>query len=285
MRIAIASGKGGVGKTTFAAALAMTAARNGLSTVYADCDVEAPNGHLLLHPAIDQKQPVTRPIPTVDPDKCRHCGACERACQFGAIICLPTTVQVNANLCKSCGACGRACPHHAIHGVARSVGYVESGHVESLTFIQGVLDVGQARSIPIIDAVRAAVPASADLVIVDAPPGTSCPMVTAVRSADLVVLIAEPTAFGLADLTLAVDTMQIVGAPVAVIINRCDRGDARVREFCRARGLPILAEVPYSQALAGGYAHGSLNHIIDALDDWPGELLAQLLAMRTSKAS
>jgi len=285
MRIAIASGKGGVGKTTFATVLAMTAARQGIGSAYLDCDVEAPNGHLLLSPAIDRRYPVTRPIPTVDLDACRRCGVCERACQFGAIVCLGNTVQVNPSLCKSCGACRIACPQDAITEIEHAVGYIETGHVESLHFIHGVLDVGQARSIPVIDAVKHAAPADADLTVIDAPPGTSCPTVTAVREADLVVLVAEATAFGLSDLTIASDAVASMGLPAAVIINRCDRGDERVRTFCLHCGMPILAEVGYAPALARGYADGSLNQIVDALGDWPATILERVWSMRARRAS
>lgn len=285
MKVAIASGKGGVGKTTFATVLAMTAARQGRAAAYLDCDVEAPNGHLLLNPAIDHRCPVTRPIPSVDLDTCGRCGACERACQFGAIVCLGITVQVNPNLCKSCGACRLVCPRDAITEIDHTVGYVETGHVESLHFAHGVLDIGQARSIPVIDAVKQTAPADADLTIIDAPPGTSCPTVTAVREADMVILVAEATAFGLSDLTIAVETMQSLALPIGVIINRCDRGDDRVHAFCRRRGIPILAEVGYSHALAHGYADGSLNEIIEALGEWPTTILEALSSIRARRAS
>lgn len=285
MRIAIASGKGGVGKTTFATVLAMTAARQARATAYLDCDVEAPNGHLLLNPAIDRRYPVTRPIPSVDLDACDRCGACERACQFGAIVCLGSTVQVNANLCKSCGACRMACPRDAITEIDHAVGHVELGHVESLYFAHGVLDVGQARSIPVIDAVKRAAPPDVDLTIIDAPPGTSCPMVAAVRGADLVILVAEATAFGLSDLTMAVETVQSLALPIGVIINRCDRGDNRVHAFCRRRGIPILAEVAYAPDLARGYADGSLSRIMDALGQWPAAILEALSSIRARRAS
>jgi len=148
-----------------------------------------------------------------------------------------------------------------------------------------VLDIGQARSIPVIDAVKQTAPADADLTIIDAPPGTSCPMVTAVREADLVILVAEATAFGLSDLTMAVETMQSMALPIGVIINRCDRGDDRVHAFCIRRGIPILAEVGYSPALAHGYADGSVSGIIEALGEWPATILEALSSIRARRAS
>lgn len=285
MKIAIASGKGGVGKTTFAAALALTAARQGRSTAYADCDVEAPNGHLLLQPALDQPRSVVRTIPSVDDEACGLCGACERACQFGAIVCVGDTVHVNPTLCKSCGACGAVCPRQAIHPVERAVGCIQSGRVESLTFVRGMLNIGEARSIPVIDAVKAAVPATAELVVYDAPPGTSCPMIATARGSDLVVLVAEATRFGQADLTIAADAIQATGLRAAVVVNRSDRGDGQVLQMCRARGLPVLADVPYSRALAASYAEADMNGILDALGSGPAEVLERLAALQKRRAS
>ena len=273
MRIAIASGKGGAGKTTIATTLAVAAAARGRATVYVDCDVEAPNGHLLLRPRIEHRHAVSRLVPVVDRDRCDGCGACGRACQFGAIVCVGGAVVVYPNLCKSCGACLAACDRGAIGEAAQMIGVVETGCAGALRFVQGVLDVGQARCIPVIDAAKAAIGADDELVVIDAPPGTSCPMVAAVRGSDLVILVAEPTPFGLADLTIAADALRLMGLPAAVVINRSDVGDQRVRRFCDERGLPVIAEVPYSQALAQAYASGDLAGIGQALGAAPQRLL------------
>jgi MinD superfamily P-loop ATPase len=285
MRIAVASGKGGTGKTTIAAVLASAAAGQGHRVQYADCDVEAPNGHLLLRPSIEQRFAVTRLIPSVDFDACKRCNACCKACQFGAIVCVGAAIKVNPDLCKSCGACVAACRYGAIIEVAHPVGHVETGRAGPLHFVQGVLDVGRTRSIPVIDAVKAAIEPSAELVILDAPPGVSCPALAAARGADLIMLVAEATPFGLADLTLAADAFRAVGVPLAVVINRSDLGDWRLRDFCRARGLPVITEIRYSPALARSYAKGRLDQIVAGLDDVPAQILNRLGDLQTRRAS
>ncbi len=285
MKIAIASGKGGAGKTTLAAALTAVAARAGRDVIYADCDVEAPNGHLLLKPQTESRRPVTRPIPVVDLDRCQRCGSCELACQFGAILCLEKTVQVNPVLCKSCGACVAACRRRAIREEPHVVGYVETGHAGAARFVQGELRVGEARCIPVIEAVRTASSVPSDLTILDAPPGTACPMVAAVRDVDLVVLVAEATAFGLADLTIAADAVRTIGLPAAVVINRCNLGDRRTREFCEHRGLSVIAEIPDLPELGRAYARGELDRIIARLDRALPQLLEAVDAWPVRRAS
>jgi len=285
MRVAVASGKGGTGKTTIASALGRVAAQRGLDAVYVDCDVEAPNGHLLLQPTIESRHPVTRLIPVVDEALCDHCGECQKACQFGAIVSLPRTVQVYAKLCKSCGACVAACPKKAIGEQRSVVGRVETGRSGDLRFVQGVLDVGQPRSIPVIEAAKAGAPDEADLAVFDAPPGASCPMVATVGDADLVLLVSEATPFGRADLEIAAETVQTLGLPAAVVINRCDVGDESVRELCAARGLPVLAEIPHRRAVAEAYAEGDLDGVIDGMAGALEALLDGLLDRQKRRAS
>jgi MinD superfamily P-loop ATPase len=196
MKIAIASGKGGTGNTTVATNLAWLTARQGLRVVYADCDVEEPNGHLFLKPEFSRQSFVQQFIPVVDQEKCRRCGLCSRICQFSAIALLGEQVLVFPELCHACGGCVLVCPSKAIHERASNLGAVECGHCGSIEFVQGRLNVGALRSVPVIREVKATLPA-ADLQILDAPPGTSCPVVETIRGADFVVLITEPTPFGL----------------------------------------------------------------------------------------
>ena len=285
MRVAVASGKGGTGKTTVATALARTAASQGLRVTYVDCDVEAPNGHLLLHPEIGERRRITRLVPDVDFERCRRCGACAEACQFGAIVCVGTTVQLYPNLCRSCGACVAACPNGAIGEVPYAVGWVETGHADSLGVVRGVLDIGQPRAIPVIKAAQDAVPAAMDLVVLDAPPGVSCPTVTVLRDADAVLLVAEETAFGLADLRIALATVQTRDKPTMVVINRCDLGDRRVHEFCASRGLSVVAEIPYSREIADGYARGDLEGVVGQLQTTLENLMHRLDNVGVRRAS
>jgi len=263
MRIAIASGKGGTGKTTVAVNLARLLSRHA-PVQYVDCDVEEPNGHLFLHPVITQSVPVTIPVPAVDDKRCTRCGACSRLCQYHAIAALPTRTLVFPELCHGCGGCARVCPEKAITEVGRPIGVVERGMAGAVAFVHGRLNVGEAMSPPLIRAVQTyADPRAA--VILDAPPGTSCPVIAAIRPCDAVVLVTEPTAFGLHDLTLAVEMVRALNRPMGVVINRADMGDARVERYCAREGVPIWGCIPHDRRIAEAYARGEMA--VDALPD------------------
>ena len=219
MKIAVASGKGGTGKTTVATNLAYVASRNGQSVAYLDCDVEEPNGHIFLKPVITNSKPVGNLIPRVDAEKCTHCGKCGEICRFSAIVCLGEKVLVFPELCHACGGCMLVCPVEAITEVPREMGKLETGNAGPIRFVRGLLNIGEAMSLPVIKEVRAAVP-KAELVIVDAPPGTSCPVIESVRGCDFVLLVTEPTPFGLNDLKLAVEMVRALGLPFGIVINK-----------------------------------------------------------------
>lgn len=258
MRIAVASGKGGTGKTTVAVNLAYLAAKSGRSVVYADCDVEEPNGHLFLQPAFSQELSIESLVPVVDRGRCTLCGRCSEICRFGAIACVGKSVLVFAELCHACGGCQLACPEGAIREVPRSIGRLRLGSSDAVRFVDGVLNVGEAMSPPAIRAVKAALPADAGLVILDCPPGTSCPVIESVRGADLVLLVTEPTPFGLCDLALAVEMTRALRLPFAVVVNRADVGDREVWQYCQRQGIAIMAEIPDDRAVAEAYSRGEL---------------------------
>ncbi|MFP4143631.1 MAG: 4Fe-4S binding protein [Phycisphaeraceae bacterium] len=265
LRIAIASGKGGTGKTTLAACLATLAARRGADVTYVDCDVEAPNGHLLLDPALAGCEPVTRLVPRVDLSRCSRCGLCAQLCQFGAILLLPGGPQMNPGLCKSCGLCAAVCPDGALAEVPHRVGEIRTGTAGPVRFVQGVLDVGQARAPAVIEAARQRAEDGGGLVLIDAPPGASCPMVAAVQRVDLALLVADPTPFGLADLAMAAQALRGLSVPAAVVINRSDLGGERARSLAAREGLPVLGELPDSGRVARAYAAGRLEEIVREL--------------------
>ena len=231
MKIAIASGKGGTGKTTVATNLAHVAARNGQSVAYLDCDVEEPNGRIFLQPEITHSKAVHMLIPQVDEAKCTLCGKCAQICQYSAIVRLGKKVLTFPELCHACGGCSLVCSDDAITEVPREVGLLETGQAGSIQFVQGTLNIGEAKSPPVIKAVKTAAP-EVDLVIVDAPPGTSCPVIESLRGCDSVVLVTEPTPFGLNDLKLAVEMVRALEMPFAVVINRAGIGDRAVHEYC-----------------------------------------------------
>jgi MinD superfamily P-loop ATPase len=261
MKIAIASGKGGTGKTTVATNLAAVVARG---VWYADCDVEEPNGHLFLRPEIENTLPFNVAVPVVDYDRCTFCGECHTACRFNAIAVLPKSVMIFHELCHSCGGCKLACPEKAISEEPRRTGIIEEGQAGHIHFIHGRLNIGEAMSPPLIRAVKEKLPEK-DTVIIDSPPGTSCPVIAAVKDTDVCLLVTEPTPFGLNDLILAVEMVRTLGIPFGVIINRDGIGDRGVEDYCTGENIPIVARIPDTRAIAESYSKGDLA--IDAVPE------------------
>jgi len=255
--ISIASGKGGTGKTTIANNLAVVSSDNGHSVTYMDCDVEEPNGALFLKPKIEEVHPVSVSIPKVDPEKCTGCGLCGEICQYSAIVVLKTNPLIFPELCHGCGGCWEVCPVGAITETFRDTAKLETGHADGIRFAQGILNVGEVMAPPVIRKVKA-VRTDTDLLIIDAPPGTSCPVIESIRGADFVLLVTEPTPFGLNDLKLAVEMVRILMLPFGVIINRADVGDDRTRNYCQSEQIDILAEIPDDRRIAEAYSRGEL---------------------------
>jgi len=255
IRIAVASGKGGTGKTTIATNLALALDGIGTHVAYVDCDVEEPNGHIFLKPTIQRTQQVSIPVPVVDLARCTLCGACGEACRYSAILALPKTVLTFPNLCHGCGGCLLACPDDAIREVPRVTGIVEAGVSGQVVFLHGKLNVGEAMAPPVIRAVLQAAPADCTLVL-DAPPGTSCPVIESIKTADVVLLVTEPTPFGLNDLKLAVEMVRQLGLPFGVIVNRVGTGDNAVFDYCRSEHIAVLLEIPNDRTIAHAYSRG-----------------------------
>lgn len=266
MKLAIASGKGGTGKTTLAVALAQAC----LGPVYLlDCDVEEPNSHLFLSPNFTRKKTVTVAVPQIDEQRCTHCGQCADFCQFNAIVALPKQTMIFTELCHSCGGCVPICPTNALSETDKAIGTIERGRRDQITLIKGTLDIGQAMSPPVIRAVKKQIKPNY-LTIIDCPPGTSCPMITAVRDADFVLLVTEPTPFGLHDLTLAVETLRQLKLPFGVVLNRCDIGDQGVVNYCRQEPIPIMLQIPDAREVAVAYSQG--KGLLDALPELKPQL-------------
>lgn len=253
---AIASGKGGTGKTTVSVHLARLLAEQGAQVQYLDCDVEEPNGHLFLKPEIERTEDATVPVPVIDATRCIACGKCAEVCEFNAIATLKTAM-VFAELCHGCGGCALACPVGAIQEQPRSIGVVETGRSGAIEFVQGRLNVGEAMAGPLIRAVRRAIEPDS-ISLIDAPPGTACAVVATVRETDYVILVTEPTPFGLNDLQLAVELMRQLERRCGVIINRAVSGHTAVQAYCRREGVPILAEIPDSRKVAEAYSRGEI---------------------------
>jgi MinD superfamily P-loop ATPase len=262
MIISVASGKGGTGKTTVATNLALSL---GFQVQFLDCDVEEPNAHLFIHPDFEKNQTITTPVPQVDETKCTLCGKCAEICQFKAIVVIGETVLPFHELCHSCGGCMEVCPEKAITETGRDLGVIEVGRRNGLEFVHGRLRVGEAMSPPLIRRVRSFARPDT-LTIIDAPPGTSCPVIAAMTGADFILLVTEPTPFGLYDLKLAVGAAKILGIPRGLVINRSDIGDDRVKEYASRENLPILMEIPFDRHIAEVYSMGEV--LIEVMPEW-----------------
>jgi MinD superfamily P-loop ATPase len=254
MIISIASGKGGTGKTTVATNIAVSV--NGPVQLL-DCDVEEPNAHLFLRPTIEETRTITTPVPDIDLEKCTFCKKCAEICRFRAIAVLGDTVLTFPELCHSCGGCMAVCPEGAITEKGRELGVLEIGAMNGVSFAHGRLRVGEAMAPPLIRVVRDCTWEDG-LTLIDAPPGTSCPVIAAMKDTDFVLLVTEPTPFGLNDLKLAVEAVKILEIPMGLVINRADMGDDTVRDYARAEGLPILMEIPFDRKIAESYSRGDM---------------------------
>jgi len=267
MIISIASGKGGTGKTTVATNLALSIDSD---VQILDCDVEEPNAHLFLRPSINEIKTVSTPVPKIDEDKCTLCGKCAEICQFKAIIVIGETVLPFPELCHSCGGCMEVCPEKAITETGRELGIIERGNSNGLDFVHGKLRVGEAMSPPLIRKVRSFT-RSDKITIIDAPPGTSCPVIAAMKGADFVLMVTEPTPFGLHDLKLAVEAVKILDIPCGLVINCSDMGDDQVRDYAKQENLPILMEIPFDRQIAVAYSKGKI--IVDVMPEWKEKFL------------
>jgi MinD superfamily P-loop ATPase len=273
MIITVASGKGGTGKTTVATSLALSlaSAKPNLPLLFLDCDVEAPNAHLFLKPVFEERWEVGILIPQVDAARCTHCGKCAEVCQYHAIAVLGEKTLVFPQLCHGCGSCAALCPEQAITETPSVMGVLERGQTShGIAFARGVLNVGQPMAVPVIRQLKAwAVPQPGQHVIIDCPPGTSCPVVASIRGSDFLLLVTEPTPFGLHDLRLAVQVARELSISVGVVINRDGSGNAGVDEFCAVEGLPVLMRIPFERTIAEGIAQGKT--LVDIQPEYQGQ--------------
>ncbi|HDR15602.1 MAG TPA: (4Fe-4S)-binding protein [Desulfobacteraceae bacterium] len=262
MILSIASGKGGTGKTTIATNLAWIL---GSKAQLLDCDVEEPNSQLFINAPLGEPETVTIPVPKVDEDICTLCRECSDLCQFKAIVVIGETILTFPELCHSCGGCWEVCPVNAISQTERELGVIEEGSIEGLDFAHGRLRVGEAMAPPLIKAVRDRM-GKREVIIIDAPPGTSCPVIAAMKNTDFVLLVTEPTPFGLNDLKLAVGAVRALGIPCGLVINRSDLGDQKVIEYATAEQIPILMEIPFDRKIAEAYSRGDL--VVKVIPEW-----------------
>jgi MinD superfamily P-loop ATPase len=249
--VAVASGKGGTGKTSVAVNMALSVG----DVQLLDCDVEEPNAHLLLHPNFGRMEFVHTLVPFVDEELCNHCGECSRFCQYNALFTSSEKVLVFSELCHSCVGCALVCPKKAITAKKHRIGKLKFGSVGDLELVYGELEIGKPMAVPVIKAVKCQIKEEKN-VILDSPPGASCPFIETVRASDFCVLVTEPTPFGLHDLKISVQVLRRIAIPFGVVINRADIGDMKVHEYCRAENISILLKIPYKRRIAELYSRG-----------------------------
>ena len=276
MIISVASGKGGTGKTLVATSLALSL-KEREKVQLLDCDVEEPNAHVFLRPVITSSESVYTPVPKVDEDKCTYCGKCAQVCAYHAIAVLGEHVLTFPQLCHGCGACSYLCPENAITEEGRKSGIVEWGHSGGIDFAHGKLNVGEAMAPPIIRKVKEQA-SNNGVVIVDAPPGTSCPVVESIKGSDFCILVTEPTPFGLNDLMLAVETVRELNIPFGVVLNRVGVGYKDVEKYCLEENIPIMLTIPLDTEIARLYSKGIA--LVEGMPQWKSSIIEVLDGIR-----
>jgi MinD superfamily P-loop ATPase len=251
MIVTVASGKGGTGKTSVAVNMALSIDNVQLL----DCDVEEPNAYLFLKPKIRQTQAVTVLNPVVNDKLCNRCGKCADFCQYNALFVSSNEVMVFPDLCHSCGGCALVCPAEAISEAPNRIGTITYGATDAVELVYGELEVQKPMAVPIIREVKRCMKKGKN-VILDSPPGTSCPVIQTVTGSDFCILVTEPTPFGLHDLKIIVQVLEDMGIPFGVVVNRAGVGDKKVYEFCKGKNIPVLLEIPYDRRIAELYSQG-----------------------------
>ncbi len=267
LKIAIASGKGGTGKTFIATNLFKTLIKNNYSTILVDCDAEAPNAVAFFDAELLSQSEVTQQVPVIDNETCTFCGKCHEYCSYNAIFILPPVkiIKVIEDLCHSCGACSLACEFEAISEKEVSLGQIsEYSFYGTASLLEGRTNIGVMSPVSVINAAIKKADNQADIILLDSPPGTSCPFIQTVSAADFVILVTEPTPFGLSDLRQSIETLKKTNKPCGVIINRCGLGNNKVQEYLIEEKIPLLLEIPFSKKIAGLYSRGEILSDIDS---------------------
>jgi len=274
MKIAVASGKGGTGKTTISTSLVFSL-RDINEVIYADLDVEEPDGHILIRPEIKKEELITTPVPRIVEEKCTYCGICQKVCAFNAIFVFKNTRKISVldELCKGCENCMYNCPENAIYEIPRPIGVLRYGERDGVKFYEGRLNIGEIMTTTAINYVKDKVEEHASndtIVVLDSPPGTSCPMVESVKDADFVILVTEPTPFGLFDLKMAHGVVKKLGKPYGIIINKYEPGFKEMEEFFDKENIPVLLKIPFERKIAEGYSRGVTLSLQD--ESWNSKL-------------
>lgn len=254
MKIAVLSGKGGAGKTLTAVNLAAAAGQ----AVYIDCDVEEPNGRLFLKPQDVRATEVTTALPEFDPEKCTGCRTCVDFCRFHALVYIKDKPKVFAEVCHSCGGCSLVCPDQAVTEREKVIGRVETGHHGETRVVTGILNLGEASGVPVIQEALKEAEGQNVPVLIDCPPGSACPVVESISDADFCILVAEPTAFGFHNFCMVHELAALLGKPCGVVINKWEGLYEPLEEYCKEKKLPILLRIPYEERIAEIVSSGKI---------------------------
>jgi len=270
MIVSIASGKGGTGKTTVSTNLALS-----LENIqFFDCDVEEPNANIFIKAKLNEFEDVSVKFPEINKEKCNYCGKCSDFCAYNALAVVKSNILVFPELCHSCMGCALVCPNDAISWNTRVIGRLEHGKTDSIDFYHGLLNVGEMQAIPVIKALKKKIDKSKDI-IMDVPPGTSCPVIESINASDFCILVTEPTPFGFHDLKLAVQVVRHLKIPFGVIINRDGVGDTKVENYCKNENITILLKIPEREKIANLYSKGIA--LVDESYEWH-EMFAQVFS-------
>ena len=276
IRIAVASGKGGTGKTFVATNIFNTLVKRNIKCLLIDCDAEAPNSVAFFNAELSGRHEVTQQVPVIDTDKCTYCGRCREYCVYNAIFILPSVrmIKVIEDLCHGCGACTVACRDGAITEKASSLGsvfpFTRNG---DLQIIEARMDAGVMSPVKVIKSAIGQISNHYDIVILDAPPGTSCPFIQTVAAADYTILVTEPTPFGLSDLRQSAGTLRIMNKQFGAIINRAGTGNREVYQYLENEKIPLLLEIPFKKEITEAY---SVGRLVSDSDPFFAEQLAGL---------
>ncbi len=259
MVITVASGKGGTGKTTISTSLSISVSKH-RTVSHVDLDVEEPDSNIFLKVPIEREEMIWLPLPVIDYKKCTFCGVCQRVCEYNAIFVFKNTgeVKVFDQLCRGCGACKEMCPYDAIYEVQRFIGVFGYGKKGNLNFYEGRLNIGEYVTTDAIRWVKRRLKEinNSEVTIIDAPPGTSCPVIHSMKDADFVLLVTEDTPFGLFDMKLAYGVAKKMNKKLGIVINKALPGFTETREFAKKENIPVLLEIPFDRKFARAYAEG-----------------------------
>ncbi len=245
MKLAVLSGKGGTGKTFISVNLASVSP----GSVYADCDVEEPNGHLFFKPEIIEIKEIAVKIPEIEKDKCDGCRICTDFCRFNALAYINNNIKVFDEVCHSCGGCSILCPHNAISEKYKAIGKTETGNSEGINVISGFLNPGEASGVPIIKNIIESISEKNDMTVIDCPPGSACTVMESIKDSDFCLLVAEPTTFGVHNLNMVYELVTLFNKPFAVVLNKCMDGFNPSEDFCIRNNIPILEKIPFTKEL------------------------------------